>query len=226
MGTDCTFERVCLHCYWLSYFVGVKNWCESCEECLSRKGSRSENKAPLISIPVQGKPFEKTAIDFLEIKPPTPRGNRYIMVVQDYFTKWVEGYPMKEIKADKAAQLLVNEWVAHFGCPVSVNSDQRSQFESELFKKMCKILETKKKRTSSYHPQSGGMTECCNRTFLDILSIYASSERDCELKLPLLLFAYRTSFHSSTNFSPFCLTFGTEAHVPLDLMFGPPPGEK
>ena len=65
--------------------------------------------------------------------------------------KWVEGYPMKGIKADKAARLLVNEWVALFGCPVSVNSDQETEFESELFKEMCKILETKKKRTSSYH---------------------------------------------------------------------------
>ena len=124
-----TFERVCLRYYWPSYFVDVKNWCESYGECLSRKGRRSKNKAPLISIPVQGKPFEQIAIDFLEIKPPTPRGNRYIMVVQDYFTQWMEGYPIKNIKADEAAWLLVNEWVAHFCCPVSVNSDQGSQFE-------------------------------------------------------------------------------------------------
>ena len=71
------------------------------------------------------------------------------MVVQDYFTNWVEGYPMKDIKADKAARLLVNEWVARFGCPVSVDSDQGSQFESELLKEMRKVLEKKKKRTSS-----------------------------------------------------------------------------
>ena len=211
LGTDRTFERVHLHYYWPSYFVDAKNWCESCEECHSRKGSRSKNKTPLISIPVQGKPFEEIAIDFLEIK---PQGNR------------VEGYPMKDIKADKAARLLLNEWVARFGCPVSVNSDQGSQFESELFKEMCKILETKKKGTSLYHPQSDGMVECCNCTFLDMLSIYASNERDWDLKLPLLLFAYRTSLHSSTNFSPFRLTFRREAHAPQDLMFGPPPGEK
>ena len=209
LGTDCTFERVCLHYYWPSYFVDVKNWCESCKECLSRKDSRSKNKAPLISIPVQGKPFEEITIDFLEIKPPTPRGNRYIMVAQNYFAKWVEGYPMKDIKADK-----------------SVNSDQGSQFESELFKEICKILETKKKRTSSYDPQSDGMVEHCNHTFLDMLSICASSESDWVLKLPILLFDYRTSLHSSTNFSPFRLIFDREAHVPLDLMFGPPPGEK
>ena len=59
-----------------------------------------------------------------------------------------------------------------------------------------------------------------------MLSIYASSKRDWDLKLPLLLFAYGTSLHSSTNFSPSRLTFGWEAHVPLDLMFGPLPGEK
>ena len=171
MDTDHTFERVCLRYYWPNCFVDEKNWCESCEECLSRKGSRSKNKEPLISIPVQGKPFEEIAIDFLEIKPPTPRGNRYIMVVQDYFTKWVEGYPMKDIKAGKAAQLLVNECVACFSCPVSVNSDQRSQLESELLKEMCKMLETKKKRTSLYHSQSDHMVECCNHTFLDMLSI-------------------------------------------------------
>ena len=124
---------------------------------------------------------------------------------------------MKDIKADKAARLLVNEWVARFGCPVSVDSDQGSQFESELLKEMRKVLEKKKKRTSSYHPQSDGMVECCNRMFLDMLSIHVYSERDWDLKLPLLLFAYRTSLHSSTNFSPFHLTFGREAHVPPRL---------
>ena len=149
MGTERTFESIRLGYYWPSYYLDVKHWCENCEECLARKGNAYESKASLINMPVQGRHFEEIAIDFLEIKQPTTRGNCYIMVVQDYFTKWIEGYPMKDINADKRARLLVNEWVSCFGCPVSINLEQGSQLELELFKELCKILETKKRRLSS-----------------------------------------------------------------------------
>ena len=59
-----------------------------------------------------------------------------------------------------------------------------------------------------------------------MLSVYASNEKNWDLKLPLLRFADHTSLHSSTQISPFRLTFGREEHVTLHFMFGPPPGDR
>ena len=59
MGTERTFERICLRYYWPSYYLDMKNWCESCEECLARKGNAYKSKAPLINIPVQGRCLRK-----------------------------------------------------------------------------------------------------------------------------------------------------------------------
>ena len=127
LGTEKTFERIRLRYYWPSYYLDVNNWCESCEECLTRNGKAYKSKAPLINIPVQGRPFEEIAIDFLEIKPPTSRRNRYIIVVQNYFTKWIDGYPMKDIKADKAARLLVMRFpTSAVQCPLTLIKDHSS----------------------------------------------------------------------------------------------------
>ena len=41
-----------------------------------------------------GSPLERIAIDVLGPLPITETGNKYILIVADYFTKWVEAYPI------------------------------------------------------------------------------------------------------------------------------------
>ena len=50
-------------------------------------------------------------------------------------------------------------WIKRYGCPQEIHSDQGSQFESQIFQEMCKLLEINKPRTTAYHPQSDGMIE-------------------------------------------------------------------
>ena len=66
------------------------------------------------------------------------------------------------------------------------------------------------------------MVERSNRTLIDVLSKYAENEPDWDLKLPLILFAVRTSEHATTGFSTFLLTYGQEARIPWDILYGAP----
>ena len=66
------------------------------------------------------------------------------------------------------------------------------------------------------------MVERSNRTVIDVLSKYASNEPDWDLRLPLVLFALRTSEHATTKFSPFRLVYGREAKLPWDIVYGTP----
>ena len=91
-------------------------------------------------------------------------------------------------------------------------------------KEVCQLLGVSKTRTSPYHPQSDGFVERFNRTLLDLLSIAASeNEHDWDLRLPLVMMAYRTSVQESTGCTPFYLMFGREICLPADVMFGLPP---
>lgn len=74
------------------------------------------------SCPV-GVPWERVGVDFLGPLPITKQGNRYIMVCIDYLSKWVEAFPVPDQTARTTAKVLL-EVVAHFGCPMTLHSDQ------------------------------------------------------------------------------------------------------
>ena len=221
-GVKRTKVRVQLRYYWPGYLVDVEEWCNSCIVCQERRGPQSRNVAPLMSIDTGQGPFEQLALDLVKL-PVTSRGNQYALVIEDYFTKWVEAFPLQGTAAPSVAQCLLNGWISRFGCPFTILSDQGREFESNLFKALNTMLQSKKLRTTTYHPRTDGMVERSNRTLIDVLSKYGKEEPDWDLKLPLVLFAIRTSEHSTTGFSPFALTYGREARVPWDIVYGPAP---
>ena len=102
--------------------------------------------------------------DILGPLPETPRGNKYILVVTDYFTKWVEVFAVPDQTAVTCAEKILNEVVARFGTPLSLHSDQGRNYESVLFAELCVLLEIRKTRTSPGNPRCNGLTERFNRT--------------------------------------------------------------
>ena len=121
-----------------------------------------------------GYPMERLAIDILGELPLTHNGNKYILVISNYFTKWTEALPMQNIEACTVAKILVENVLCRFGIPQKIHSDQGRQFESSLFQEMCKILGIEKTRTTLYLPESDGMVERFNRTLAAMLSAYVS----------------------------------------------------
>ena len=93
------------------------------------------------------------------LNPLTDRGNKYILVLGDYFTKWVESFPIPNMEAKTIANMFVGHFVSRFGAPDVLHTDQGRNFESALFKEVCLLLGVHKTRTTPYHPQSDGLVE-------------------------------------------------------------------
>ncbi|GFW66771.1 retrovirus-related Pol polyprotein from transposon 412 [Trichonephila clavipes] len=72
----------------------VEQWCKSCDACSARKGPKIRSRGKLHRYNV-GAPFERIAFDILGPLPRTASGNKYLLVVMDYFTKWPEVYPIR-----------------------------------------------------------------------------------------------------------------------------------
>ena len=106
-----------------------------------------------------GYPLQLVAVDILGPLPDTPRGNRYLLVVADYFTRWTEAYPIPNQEAITVARVLTTEFFLRFSPPEQLHSDQGRQFKSEVLAEVCKLLGVKKSRTTPYHPQSDGLVE-------------------------------------------------------------------
>ena len=92
--------------------------------------------------------MERVHIDILGPLVETPRGNQYVFVVVDQFSKWVECYALSDQTAETVASTLVTEFLGRLGCPLELHSDQGRNFESRLFKQMCDMLQIAKTRTT------------------------------------------------------------------------------
>ena len=168
----------------------------------------------------------RVAIDITGPLPETHQGNRYILVIGDYCTKWTEAFPIPDQETTTVAKVLVEEVFCRLGCAHELHSDQGRNFESNIFQETCKLLDIIKTRTTPLHPMSDGMIERFNRTLKSKLSLFVEErQRDWDEHLPYLMMAYRSATHESTGFSPNEMMLGRTVHLPVDLMCERPPNE-
>ncbi len=219
LGIAKTLAKIRQRFFWYGMSNDVQEWCRMCLDCARRKSPTRAPRAPLVNIKT-GNPMERVALDILGPLPSTVRGNKYIVVIADYFTRWTEAFALPNQEAATVAETLVSQWICRFGAPDSIHTDQGPNFESRLFKEVCNLLGIDKTRTTPYHPQSDGLVERMNRTILTMLSIKVAEDDTWDRHLPEILMAYRASTHESTGFTPFRLVFGREIHLPIDVMFG------
>ena len=220
LGEKKTLARLKQRYYWPGHWKDVHIFCQACQECATRKMPVPRRRAPLQSVP-SGYPMHKVAMDIVGPLPKSRAGNKYILVISDYFSKWTEAYPLPNQEASTVALKLVDQWICRFSVPEQLHSDQGRQFESELIAEVCKLLNIKKTRTTAYHPQSDGQVERFNRTLLNMLATVAKNHpHKWEESLCKVCLAYNSSIHETTGYSPFFLVYGREARLPVDVMFG------
>ncbi|KAJ8007866.1 hypothetical protein DPEC_G00098630 [Dallia pectoralis] len=94
--------------YWMGWFSDVKQWCRECVDCASRK---TQGRAPraLLNPSVTARPYERIALDILGPLPETPRGNKYILVVGDYFSKWTEAFALPNQEGVSIARVVAED---------------------------------------------------------------------------------------------------------------------
>ena len=156
--------------------------------------------------------------------PESDKGNKYFMVVMDYFTKWPEVFAIPNQEASTIADKLVQEVFCRFGVPLEIHSDQGRNFESQIFQETCRVLGIHKTRTTSYHPQSDGMVERFNQTLERYLAkVVESRQKDWDEHIQPFLLSYRSAVHESTAHTPAFANFGRELRLPADLLTGIPP---
>ncbi len=70
-------------------------------------------------------------------------GNRFILTMIDYFSKWAEAYALPNHKAETDADSIVNRWIAHHGIPITIHSDNAPEFRGHVISQLKKMLSMK-----------------------------------------------------------------------------------
>ncbi len=218
-GVKKTYQRVVAHFFWPGVHGDVVRYCRSCDICQRTIPKGRVTKTPLGKMPLMEIPFKRVAVDLIgPIAPVTESGNRYILTMVDYATRYPEAVALKSIEAETVAEALVTMF-SRVGIPEEILSDQGSQFLSGVMKEMGRLLSMSQLVTTPYHPMCNGLVERFNGTLKAMLKkMCAEKPKDWDRYLPALLFAYREVPQESLGFAPFELLYGRTVRGPMNIL--------
>lgn len=205
--------------YWVYMNKDVAQWIASCQRCSRAKHPHLPESAPLTNISTS-MPLELVCLDFLSLEK-SIGGYESVLVITDHFTKYAQAIPTRNQTAKTTANVLYNNFILHYGIPQTIHSDQGRNFESDIIKELCAVMNIKKSRTTPYHPMGNGLTERFNRTLIEMLRTLTEDKKSrWKDHVPSLVHAYNSTRNSSTGFSPYFLMFGREPRLSVDICLG------
>ena len=215
-GRKKTFTRLSSKFLWPRMWIEVKEFVRGCSGC-QRAGRKDKARAPLQPLQCESEPFSKVAFDLVGPLPRSTSGYKYVLTMMDLYSKFPAAIPLKKVDNLTVIEAMM-EVFSCYGLPKVLLTDQGSVFTSRLTKEMCKQFEIEKIQISPYHPQSDGALERWHACLKGMLKRSGKDVKEWDRHLKYLLFAYRSTPHCTTGFSPFLLMFGREARGPLDIL--------
>ena len=214
-GNNRTYKTLSRDYYWPGMKSAVVKYIQQCDACQKNK-PKCYKKRELVKFPASNK-FHIIHIDIVGPLPISSMGNTYLLTIMDRFSGFPEAIPLSSITAEVSAKKLVETWIARYGVPEVIITDQGRQFESVLFTRMCSILGVDKRRSTAYHPQTNGKIERWHRTLKECLRCIGDRFADWEEALPLAMLSLRAAINEQ-GYSPFEVLFGESICLPHMLM--------
>lgn len=215
-GAHKTRQKIATYFYWPQLSKDVARWTKSCHECQTVNKTR-DRRAPQQQMPIIENPWTRIAIDIVGPLPRTKRGNRFILTVMDFSSRYPEAFPMRKVDAPSVCDNLI-QLFSRFGLPQQLLSDNGSNFVSRVTEGLLGRLGVHHIKCSPYRPQTNGMIERWHSVLKRMLGKLENTEAEWDKLLPLVLFAYRDTPHSATGYTPFQIVFGRNVRGPTSVL--------
>ena len=139
------------------------------------------------------------------------------MTIVDSFSKYARFIVIPDKKAQTVADKFFNNWVAIFGSPLSILTDQGTDFKAETLAKICDYLQIDKRIISTKYLQANSQAEVLNKK---LTKYFKAMETEGEKDWPKLVnscqYAYNLSIHKALKNSPYNVLFGIDPNTPLN----------
>ncbi|XP_076384356.1 uncharacterized protein LOC117225084 [Megalopta genalis] len=212
-GVKATIRLVKQRFVWPSMEKDCREWSRSCLACQRAKITRHVS-SPVGTFAPPSCRFVHVHLDLVGPLP-TSRGNRYCLTCIDRYTRWPEALPLENIEAETVARAFVSGWIARFGTPARITTDQGRQFESHLFRQMNHLLGCKHLRTTAYHPAANGMVERFHRQLKAAIKCRADDRWTDAL--PAVLLGIRAAYRDDLKSSAAELVYGENIKLPAEM---------
>lgn len=205
-----TFGRIANRYYWPKMRADITRYVRSCSVCAQHKPEQSAKPGLMGSKPKVEKPWQMIVLDLVGPLPRSYKGYCYILVVADYFSKFVRLFPLRSATAKSIVCKIEEEIFLLFGVPQFLVCDNGKQLTSKLFINLCKSYNVRIIFNALYHPQTNP-TERINRVVKTMIASYVKNDQrrwdECLSKCGC---AIRTGIHEATGYTPYFVNFGRE----------------
>ncbi|RVW81585.1 Retrovirus-related Pol polyprotein from transposon 17.6 [Vitis vinifera] len=166
-------------------------------------------------------PFSVWGIDIIgKISPKSSSGHEFILVVIDYFTKWVEAASYVRLTSFGVVGFIISHIIYRYGVPHELISNRGVHFKADV-DTLLQRYGIQHHKLSAYKPQTNEAIEAMNKNIKKILRNMVETSRDWLEKLHFAFWTYRTSFRTSTGATvPYSLVYGMEAVLPIEIEMG------
>ncbi|KAJ9520579.1 hypothetical protein QJQ45_007435 [Haematococcus lacustris] len=223
LGRAKTLERLQRHFYWPQMEQTVREYVRTCDQCQRNKATNQVPPGLLQPLPIPNRNWQHVSMDFIGPLPPTSHGYDMVVTVVDKLSKMLHLIPTTATAtAPDIAKLFFDHVFKHHGLPEAIVSDRDPKFTSDFWTSLFHLTGTRLLMSSAYHPQTDGQSERANRTVEDMLRPYLNHHKtDWDQHLAAVEFAYNSSTHVGTGFSPFYLNYGHHPRTPEALLQPP-----
>jgi hypothetical protein len=163
--------------------------------------------------------FRGWRLDFIgEIHHGSSKEHQFILVAMDYFTKWTEAVPLRNMMHPEVISCVQEHIIYRFGVPQTLTTDQAPSFMSHQFREFTESLKIKLLNSSPYYAYANGQAEASNKVLIKIIKKrIKDNPKKWHEKLSEALWAHRTSRHRTTKVTPFELVYGQEVVLPVEV---------
>jgi len=213
-----TIKAVAAEFYWHSLRPDVTRLLADCIPCAER------DPAPRSSLPTGQlrafRPNQLVSTDVMGPLPLTATGNSFVITFSCIFTRYTVAVAIQDQTAATISRAFIEHWVAYFGPPEHLLSDNGTNYSSALFAEVCKLLLIHRIFTTPYHPQGDAVSERFNQTLQRAISKLTTDASRWDLHLPLACAAYNATISSATRVSPFTAMLGRDPPALISLPVG------
>lgn len=185
----------------------IRKYINSCLQCAYGKGDHGKLQGELHPIEKVASPMHTLHVDHLGPFVKTRKGNTYILVVIDSFTKFVFAKAVKNCSSVETIKHL-KDIISQFGNPHRIITDRGKAFTSRYFKQFSEETQFKHILNAIASPRSNGQVERVNRTLINGLNTMSTSECTWDDHLNDIVWGINNTPHATTGFAPFKLLFG------------------
>ena len=222
-GVEKTYSLLKTRFFWPNMFEYVSVFIKYCSVCGKTKSDSKPPKAPLLPLYIAEAPMQFVSMDIAHL-PVDDDGFRYILLIGDIFSKFIEAIPLRDQSAQTVTNALINGWILKHGSPVYILSDQGSNVDGSIVNEVCNSLGIEKRRTSAYHSQCNGFAERNIRSIRDILRAVLLdrniAQKNWRKLLPEVVFSLNVTESKSIKCIPYEVVFGRSVLLPQDILFG------